>query len=118
MLTFYFTGVEGRMTTPELLTSGMMGKELRLEFSEEWEELTKTVVFSNGETTLDRLYTGQTMVIPAQVLEKPLEKLTVGLYGVSEDGLLVIPTVRAEGPVILPGVDPAGDPGMDPSLPV
>ncbi len=118
MLTFYFTGVEGRMTRPELLTSGMMGKELRLEFSEEWEELTKTVVFSNGETTLDRLYTGQTMVIPAQILEKPLEKLTVGLYGVSEDGLLVIPTVRAEGPVILPGVDPTGDPGMDPSQPV
>ena len=118
MLTFYFTGAEGCMTVPELLTAGMMGKELRLEFSDEWNSLTKTVVFSNGETTLDRLYTGETMVIPAQVLEKPLEKLTVGIYGVSEDGLLVIPTIRAEGPVILPGVDPAGDPGVDPSLPV
>ena len=118
MLTFYFTGVEGSMTVPELLTAGMVGKELRLEFSEEWENLAKTVVFSNGETTLDRLYTGETMVIPAQVLEKPLEQLTVGLYGVSEEGLLVIPTVRAEGPVILPGVDPSGDPGVDPSLPV
>lgn len=118
MLTFYFTGVEGKMTVPELLTSGMMGKELRLEFSEEWESLSKTVVFSNGETTLDRLYTGETMVIPAQILEKPLEQLTVGLYGVSEDGLLVIPTIRAKGPMILPGVDPSGDPGVDPSLPV
>lgn len=118
MLTFYFTGAEGCMTVPELLTAGMMGKELRLEFSDEWNSITKTVVFSNGETTLDRLYTGETMVIPAQVLEKPLEKLTVGIYGVSEDGLLVIPTIRAEGPVILPGVDPAGDPGVDPSLPV
>lgn len=118
MLTFYFSGAEGHMAVPEVLTAGMVGKELRLEFSVEWEDLTKTVVFSNGETTLDRLYTGGTMVIPAQVLEKPLKNLTVGLYGVSADGTLVIPTVRAMGPEILPGVEPAEDPGMDPSLPI
>ena len=118
MLTFYFSGADGIMTEKEILTAGMVGKRLRLEFSEEWDELIKTVVFSNGRITLDRLYTGEDMVIPAQILEKPLKALTVGVYGVGGDGNLVIPTIRVRGPVILPGVEPAGDQGMDPSLPV
>lgn len=118
MLTFHFSGADGIMTETEILTSGMVGKRLRLEFSEEWDHLIKTVILSNGQVTLDRIYTGEDVVIPAQILEKPLKALTLGVRGVSADGKLVIPTIRAKGPVILPGVDPADDPGMDPSLPV
>lgn len=106
------------MTEPEVLTSGMVGRELRLEFSPDWDGLSKTVVFSNGTITLDVVCTGETVVIPAKILEKPLKRVTVGVYGVSGGGKLVIPTVRAEGPEILPGVDPSGDPAADPALPI
>lgn len=118
MLTFCFSGTEGIMTEGEKLTSGMVGKTLYLEFSPEWEWLAKTVVFSNGQETASKLYTGNPVEIPARILKKPLRKLTVGVYGVSSDGRVVIPTIRAEGPMILPGVEPVWSPEADPELPV
>ena len=118
MLTFRFSGTCGQMTEPEVLTSGMAGKKLLLEFSRDWEDLTKTVVFSNGSVAVDVVYSGGPVTIPARVLEKPLKRLSVGVYGVSSDGKLVIPTIRAEGPEILPGVEPAGVRGEDPELPI
>lgn len=118
MLKFYFSGAEGIMTEGDKLTSGMVGKTLYLEFSPEWETLAKTVVFSNGQETASRLFTGNPVEIPAEILKKPLRKLTVGVYGVSSDGRVVIPTIRAEGPVILPGVEPVWSPEADPELPV
>lgn len=118
MLTFQFTGGGGKMTVPEVLTTGMVGKQVLLEFSPEWEGLVKTVVFSNGTVTRDVLFTGEPVAIPAAVLERPLRTLTVGVYGVADQGKMVIPTVRAVGPKILPGIQPSGDPSTDPELPV
>lgn len=120
MLTFRFSGAEGVMVEQEgeILTAGMVGKEVKLEFSEEWTGLSKIAVFSNGSVTLDVVCTGETVVIPAKILEKPLKQVTVGVYGVSGGGKVVIPTVRAQGPVVSPGVDPSGDPAADPDLPV
>lgn len=116
MLTFSFTGADGMMVKQEMLTAGMVGQQIMLEFSEDWQGLSKTVVFSAGAVTKDAVYTGEPVTIPAQVLEKPLETLYVGVYGVSDNGTVVIPTIRAEGPYICPGVDPSGDPGTDPEL--
>ena len=118
MLTFCFTGTYGAMTEPEILTSGMVGKQVRLELSPDWDPLSKTVVFSNGIDTVDAAYTGSIATIPAQVLDVPLRNLYVGIYGVSTDGTLVIPTIRAVGPEIQPGADPSGDSGFNPELPV
>lgn len=118
MLTFHFSGTHGSMTEPETLTAGMVGKTLLLEFSADWDGLLKTVVFSNGIVTQDVLCTGDPVTIPARVLETPLKTLTVGIYGVSPDGTLVIPTIRVDGPEILPGADPSGDPATNPNLPV
>lgn len=118
MLTFRFSGTEGKMTEKEILTAGMAGREVKLEFTEDWEGLSKIVVFSNGVITRDVVYTGGNVVIPREILKKPLKKLTVGVYGVSPGGGVVIPTLRAQGPLILPGADPAGDPALDPALPI
>lgn len=117
MLTFRFSGADGVMVEKETLTTGMVGKEIKLEFSEDWNGLSKTAVFMAGCVTRDVVGVTDTAVIPAEVLEKPLQRLYVGVYGVSEDGR-VTPTVRAEGPWILPGIDPSGDEGTDPGLPV
>lgn len=117
MLTFHFTGVDGRMTEAETLTSGMVGKKVRLEFSPDWEGLSKTAVFMAGEVVRDVVVTSDEIVIPAEVLERPLPRLFVGVYGVAADGT-VTPTIRAAGPRIRPGADPSGDPGTEPDLPV
>ena len=118
MLTFYFSGADGTMTVPEVLTAGMVGREVMLEFSPEWENLSKAVVFSNGLQTRNMVFTGNPVTIPAAVLESPLRRLTVGVCGVDSADQVVIPTVRALGPVILPGVIPAGDPSLETELPV
>lgn len=117
MLTFTFTGAEGKMTGQEVLTSGMVGQKVKFVFSPQWAELSKTVVYTAGDCCVVHPGVGEEDVIPAQVLRRPLEKLTVGVYGISPDGQVVIPTVRAEGPRILPGVEPQGDPETAPELP-
>ena len=109
MLTFSFTGVEGSMTENEVLTSGMVGKELRLSFDESWKDLTKTLVFRAGDTTRVVLNPGTQTVIPPDVLARPFAKLYVGVYGTDGEGTVVIPTIMAEGPMIRYGADPVED---------
>jgi len=118
LLTFYFSKADGRMTTPETLTAGMVGARVKFEFSHEWDNLNKTAVFYAGGIVRDAAMTDNMAVIPYEVLKIPAAQLYVGVYGVSSDGKTVIPTIRARGPVILPGADPSGDPGQDPELPV
>lgn len=118
MLTISFTGVDGKIVRKETLTAGMVGRQVMLEFSPEWDGLSKTVVFSAGSVTRDAIYTGGPVTIPAEVLAKPLMTFWVGVYGVSADGQVVIPTVRTAVSVIQPGADPSGDPGTVPDLPV
>lgn len=117
MLTFRFSRADGQMTVAETLTSGMVGKEVKLEFSSDWDGLQKTVVFSADGISRDVVNAGEVVIIPHEVLETARCHLYVGVYGVSTDGR-VIPTIRVQGPVIQPGADPTGDKGTDPSLPV
>ena len=109
MLTFHFTGVDGSMTESETLTSGMVGKEVRLVFDESWADLSKTAVFRAGETTRVVIDVADTVIIPAEVLERPFAKLYVGIYGTDAAGTIVIPTMMAEGPLIRYGADPIED---------
>ena len=105
MLTFQFSGVRGEMTVSEPLTSGMVGREVRIELGSEWDGLTKTVVFTAGYVSCCAKLTGSTVVIPGEVLRSPYKKLRVGVRGDNGEGKLVIPTVMAEGPFILPGAN-------------
>ena len=108
MLTFSFAGAEGSMTESDVLTSGMVGKQIRLIFDESWNNLTKTLVFQAGDITrVADFATNNT--IPADVLRIPFCRLYVGVYGTDAGGNLVIPTVMAEGPLIRPGADPIQD---------
>ena len=109
MLTFQFSGVDGSMTESEILTSGMVGKQVQLLFDDSWANLNKTLVFRAGETT--RVVTDPAFpaTIPSEVLARPFGKLYVGVYGTDENDTLVIPTIMAEGPVIRYGADPIED---------
>ena len=117
MLTFRFSRADGQMVEAETLTSGMVGKEVRLEFSKEWEGFSKTVVFAAGDESRDVVDPGEVVQIPHEVLEKSRNHLYVGVYGMSSDGK-VMPSIRVQGPYIHLGVDPAGDESTEPTLPV
>ena len=106
---------------PELLTAGM-AKAVTVEFvfSDDWDGLTKTAVFSNGKTTVDVLaanWDGDTVPVPHEVLAVPGRHARVGVYGADESGV-VLPTVWVSLGKVQPGADPSGDASEAPSLPV
>ena len=106
---------------PELLTAGMAkAVTVEFEFSEDWDGLTKTAVFTNGKTTVDVLqsrWQGNTVTIPAEVLTTAGRYVRVGVYGTGADGV-ALPTIWAELGKVRPGAEPSGDASTDPSLPV
>ena len=81
MLTFEFTGVEGKMTVSETLTSGMVGKEISVITDSSWNGLQKFAVFRAGNVCKTAALSSQTIQIPKEILLKPFCKLFVGLYG-------------------------------------
>lgn len=118
MLTFEFNGIRGIMTRDAPLTSGMVGRPVKLVFSPDWEALRKTAVFRAGDVTRDVLDAEGETMIPAKVLETPHHRLYVGIYGTNEAGDVVIPTVWAQGPMIEEGTAPSGDPSTEEENPV
>lgn len=116
MLSFQFTGVQGQLTEDALLTSGMVGQTVKLEFDGFWEELSKTVVFVCGGVCRtvqvpqeDIHMTGISVTIPAEALVGG-HRLYVGVYGHMDNGAYVTPTVMVKGPRVLHGADPTQSP--------
>lgn len=114
MLTFRFTGVNGEMIEEEMLAAGMVGKQVQFLFSEEWDGLRKVAVYKAGDTCCTTVDVEAVDTIPAEVLACSLQRLQVGIYGISEDGGVVTPTIYATGPFIhisaVLGEDPCFDP--------
>jgi len=110
MLTFEFTGVAGSMTENERLTSGMVGKQVKIILSSDWADLTCTAVFLSGDICRTVQLSGSTVTIPEDNLRYPFRRLLVGVWGTDEEGTLVIPTVMAEGPFVELGANPYSDP--------
>ncbi len=76
-------------------------------FSQDWEGLTRTVVFKGGGVSRSVLLDGQNQChIPWEVLALPSAQLKCGVYG-TNSGNLVIPTVYAGLGRILKGTRPA-----------
>ena len=106
---------------PELLTAGM-AKAVTVEFvfSDDWDGMTKTAVFSNGKTTVDVLaanWDGDTVPVPHEILADAGPIARVGVYGANADGL-ILPTVWVTLGKVMPAAEPSGDPGADPTLPI
>ena len=116
MLTFRFSEVNGQMVESDLLTSGMVGRKCRIEFTNAWDDLEKTVVFTAGKVTRDVINVGELVEIPAECIAVENVRLHVGVYGVGAGK--IIPTIIVPGPYILPGADPSGDESTNPELPV
>lgn len=106
---------------PELLTAGMAkAVTVELVFSDDWDGLTKTAVFSAGRTTVDVLesaWDGNKVVVPHEILADAGPIARVGVYGANADGL-ILPTVWVTLGKVMPAAEPSGDPGAEPTLPI
>lgn len=106
---------------PEVLTAGMAkAVGVRFAFSEDWDGLTKTAVFSNGRATVDVLpakWDGDAVDIPPEVLAVAGRYARVGVYGTNASGV-VLPTVWVSLGKVQPAAEPSGDPAAEPTLPV
>ena len=104
--------------SPYRITSGTVGLPIEFSFDEQWDGLQKTAVFRvrNDVKIVEDLEAETT--VPWELLQKPGAKLSVGVYGVNQDGSIAIPTIWANVRTIKDGVDPEGDPSAEPTLPV
>lgn len=114
MLTFRFTGASGEMIEEEMLAAGMVGKQVRFQFSSDWDGLRKVAVYKAGTACCTSVDVGEVDTIPAEVLSKSLHRLFVGVYGISENGAVVTPAVFAPGPFIHISAVMGDDPCFDP----
>lgn len=95
------------------------GATVRLTYADFWTDLSKTVVFQVDGVTKDVLNAGEVVKIPPEVVANvTLTPIRIGIYGVSEDGKLAIPTFWATIGRVKSSTDPSGDESTDPSLPV
>lgn len=77
----------------ETLTSGMRGAvTVKFSFSQDWDGLTKTAVFSAGDVTKSVVLSGDEADIPWECLAAPNLRLLAGVYG-TDGNRLVLPTV-------------------------
>ena len=107
------SGNMARVVENKPITSGTVGGTVSLQFDENWDGLSKTIVWRGSGRTIDDI--NCTCVIPSEVVSKPNGKLVVGIYG-TKDGTAT-PTIWADLGTILPGADPSGDEGANPTLP-
>ena len=92
----------------EKLTTGSVGIPVKFTFSEDWSGLSRTAVFRGSEHELDVPLTGDSCLIPPEVLTLPGDLLTIGVYGTDGSGERVIPTIFALAGRIHRGAAPTG----------
>ena len=110
-----------KTVSTQLLTSGMVGAQVKFVFSNEWEGLRKTAVFQVDDKTIDVLdsqWDGNVCTIPNECLATSGKTITVGVYGCNDVGDLVIPTVYTKVGRVRLGADPSNDVTADSTLPV
>lgn len=122
MIQIHITKASAHLCSPpEVLTAGMVkAVSVRFVFSEDWDGLTKTAVFTNGRTTVDVLpanWDGDTVTAAPEILAVAGRYVRVGVYGTNASGV-VLPTVWVTLGKVQPAAEPSGDPSTDPTLPV
>lgn len=112
MLEIKVSAGSARLLQGEVLTCGRSGLRCRLHFDPSWDGLRKTAVIVGSESA-DLLLEEDEFTVPAACLSRAGDTLTIGLYGVSEDGLQVIPTLWVGCGEIRAGTVLTGEPGPE-----
>lgn len=117
------TGAEAWATVTGILTSGMVGIPVTIEYDEAWDGLTKNLMCrcspwgSDDGEIRTRLNVGEASTVAHEVMQ-PDMYLYLGVEGFSADGTLVIPTAWAKCGKIEYGANTCEDPSTDPELTV
>lgn len=105
----------------ELLTKGQIGAQVQFMFNDHWSDMKKTAVFKRCGKTIDVVdseWNGDIVTVPSEMTEDAGFLIHVGVYGVSEDGKRITPTIYAPLGAVALGAEPDGDSSTDPTLPV
>ena len=105
----------------ELLTKGQIGAQVQFTFNDHWTGMKKTAVFKRCGKTIDVMdseWNGDIVTVPPEMTEEAGFLVHVGVYGVSDDGKRITPTLYAPLGAVALGAEPEGDPSTDPTLPV
>ena len=78
-----------------ILTSGMVGVDVKITYDDTWGNLNKTAVFRVGSFSRGRENIGTVTTVPWEVLRHSGKVLEIGVVGTDETGNVVIPTVWA-----------------------
>ena len=103
------------ISKPHHITAGTIGLPVEFTFDETWDGLKKWAVFRAGSTEISVEDPEANAVVPSEVLVWPGVWLSIGVYGVNNDGTIAIPTIWANIRPISPGVIPSEDPAANPS---
>ena len=122
-ITLNVTGARIRAEVSGILTSGMVGIPVSIQYDEAWNGLTKNLVCrcsrwgpANSDTRTI-LNVGKTSVVAHEVMQ-PEHTLYLGIEGYSADGSLVMPTTWANCGYIHPGANTGADSSATPTRPI
>ena len=102
----------------EALTAGMANTaQCSFSFSNHWNSLDRTVVFTDGTVTINTILNGDTCTVPHEVLTVPGAIVMVGVYG-TDGETVVLPTVWGTLGIVQEGADPTGEESAEPTLPL
>lgn len=116
LITLYLKDAELRSQVSGILTSGMVGIEVKLVCDESWNGLRKTVVFRAGDIVKTVFVHNDRVVVPRQTLVAG-KWLEIGVEGRNLNGTLVIPTQWDRCCIVLPGAVTEDTPEETPTQP-
>ena len=113
------SGVKAQKIWAEQLTAGIVGATVKLEYTDPmWNGLIKNVAFKGVVETPPILDVGDTVYLPAEVVSEPNVLVKIGVTGISEDGIEIIPTLWAELGVTYPAAPTDLEEGVEEQAPV
>lgn len=95
----------------ELLTKGQVGAQVQFTFNDHWTNMKKIAVFKRCGKTIDIMdgeWNGDIVTVPPEMTEAAGLLVHVGVYGVSEDGKRITPTLYAPLGAVALGAEPNG----------
>ena len=100
------------------ITTGMVGYPVEVSFDRSWDGLSKSALFRAGGICRMRAAIEDGTTVPSEVLQMTGYMLQIGVFGVSADGSVVIPTIWTDVDYIQEGTDDDAEVAADPELPV
>ena len=111
-------GAIARTNALQRIPRGIIGARVNINYVDDiWKQLNVTAVFKSN-VTKDVTNISDTVIIPPEVVESSETDLYMGLYGISEDGTVAIPTFWVKLGTIVDATDPCGDESTNSSLPI